>query len=67
MADPDFAGFTQSSGTGSGSGTGPNDDFSKPGCEFFLFFFLQILEVHYAGLHGDLPKSTVKLSGLWGV
>lgn len=65
---PDVFGFDQSSGGGSSPGTGPNDDFSKPGCEFsFLsfIFFLQILKVHYAGLHSDLPKYTVKLSGLW--
>lgn len=39
MQNPDIWGFEQSSGGGSSSGTGPNDDFSKPGCEL-LFFFL---------------------------
>lgn len=71
MQNPEVFGFDQSAGGGSSPGTGPNDDFSKPGSEFsfltfsfFFFFFLQILKVHYAGLHSDLPKYTVKLSGL---
>lgn len=51
--NPDIFGFEQSSGAGSSPGTGPNDDFSKPGCEFSFFTSLkgQIMKNHVPDNH----------------